>query len=214
MTFIFFFVFVILQYSAVEENETPIIPNPLSFIVFFTLLFLLTIISQIIEPVNFERYWLIKRNFLATIPPLLGFVISLRFYKEEKKEKRDVVFELMAIVSLIIMAFFTLILVLVLILLYVYGSIETLSFYFMTVGIWGMLGITLGDSHIFYKSEIKYGHGNTLTKLQAFQQNSSIFFSKLFSTSKRRIIGLLSIVITLYLYLIIANSIGSDPISL
>lgn len=214
LSFIFFFTFIILQYTAVEKNETPILPNPLSIIVFFIILFFLTLISQIIEPINYQKDWLLKRNLFASIPPLLGFMISLRFYKEEKKEKRDVVFELMAIVSIIFMGFFTLTLVLFLVLLYVAGSVESLSFYFLTIGIWGMLGITTGDSNIFYQSEIDYSNNKSKSKFQVFQHKSSLFLSKLFSTPKRRIIGIVVIVLFFYIYLVVTNSMGKDPITI
>lgn len=199
--------------TSVEDDSNPILPHPFSLIVFSAIMFLLTLLSQITEPVVYERKWLIKRLLLSAIPPLLGIILSIRFYKEEKIKQRDQLFLVMSIIVTTVMTFLAIAYVLLLLLLYVGSSISGLSFYFLSVGIWGFVGITLGDSGIVYRSDIILDLEGEIEQKDNFTNKSSIFISRIFATSKNRILTwVLSFAIFLFTFWLISE-IDLHPIS-
>ncbi|MCE7735123.1 MAG: hypothetical protein GPJ54_09615 [Candidatus Heimdallarchaeota archaeon] len=213
-SFIIYFYFVFTHLTSVSSDANPILPNLISLILLSASMFLLTLISQIIEPVKQNNKWLIQRLLLSAIPPLLGLILSIRFFKEEKIKQRDQLFLIMSIVMIIIMSFLSLAYGLLLLLLYVGSTISGLSVYFLSVGIWALIGITLADSGFFYTSEIKFTVENDLSKQENFTQRSSIFISKVLSTSKNRFIFLVISYLLSALAILLIGLMGNNPISI
>lgn len=212
-SFVVYFYFVFLQLVSVPTDQNPILPNLISLILFSTSMFILTLLSQIIEPVKYKRKWLIQRILLSAIPPLLGTILSIRFYNEEKIKQRDPIFLIMSIVIAIIMSFLTLAYGLLLLLLYVRSTISGLSWYFLSVGIWGCVGITLGDSGFFYTSEINLSLNENSSQRDKFTRRSSLIFSSILSTTKNRFILLIVSLSIFLLAIMIISLFGNNPIS-
>jgi hypothetical protein len=190
------------------------VPNPYSLLIFTFVLFLTSLLAQVIQPTQYEESWLIRRIGLSSIPPLLGFILSRRFYKEEKIKKRDVVFEYMAIVSGLIMGILAISYTILLLLLYVYSSIASISFYFLSVGLWGIIGITLADSGVFYTAEIKYSLNGDEEFTSKLKRSSSQFISQLFTTTNRRMLSLGLMWFVIGVSMIFLNSIENKPVTI
>ncbi|MHA2101155.1 MAG: hypothetical protein ACW99A_21005, partial [Candidatus Kariarchaeaceae archaeon] len=101
-----------------------------------------------------------------------------------------------------------------LLLLYVYSSIASISFYFLSVGLWGIIGITLADSGVFYTAEIKYSLNGDEEFTSKLKRSSSQFISQLFSTTNRRMLSLGLMWFVIGVSMIFLNSIENKPITI
>jgi Na+/H+-translocating membrane pyrophosphatase len=168
-----------------REGDIPVFPSIWFTTVCSILLFQLTITSQWLHPINYNSRRLIKRILLASIPTILGTVIAVNWIKQKRKQQTEFIVYAGVIVIAFVLSVLSFYFIILLILLQVYGNISGLSIYLLTLGPWGMLGITIGDLPIF-RSNDNAPSSDTL-KFNRYQ-NANTMLSKLYFARKSRLL--------------------------
>ncbi|MHA2404146.1 MAG: hypothetical protein ACXADH_14210, partial [Candidatus Kariarchaeaceae archaeon] len=93
-----------------------------------------------------SKRWLINRIALATIPPLLGAVLVIRWINKQKDQNEDVSIYAGAYLLVAVFVFLSINIFGLLVLIMIDGKIQGHSIYLASLGVWGMIGITIGDA--------------------------------------------------------------------
>ncbi|MHA2252248.1 MAG: hypothetical protein ACXAD7_17920 [Candidatus Kariarchaeaceae archaeon] len=190
LVFLFYLSRVLL---AAEEDTVPLVPNiPFTFICMF-LTFIITSIAQYLRSVTFSSRWLSLRLFLASIPTILGLVLVVKLMKGHKNKIDDPAIYYGLILIVIVLSFLSISSLILIFFLMLFDPIPGHEFYLLSLGIWGLIGITIGD--IFGMSSLR-------TKLDYF-----------YSTRKNRLIIVSVIYLIVIILLITTSSSNQLPIS-
>ncbi len=199
LIYIFYLSRVILS---TKEGMTPIIPN-LIFTLFCNLLmFVLTMISQEKQSFYYDNRMLIKRIILASIPPILGIKILITWIKKQREQGTEFTVYAGGILILIVLSILSIQSILLLILIFILGDIAGHGFYLLSLGMWGIIGITIADMKVFRGSK----ENKRINKLIQYMV-------KLYLTLNRRIILILTILVIMIVLSIITDTHNVTPVS-
>jgi hypothetical protein len=158
-------------------------------------------VAQELQPTQHSKRWLINRIALATIPPLLGAVLVIRWINTQKDQDEDVSIYAGAYLLVAVFVFLSINMVGLLVLITIDGKIQGHSIYLASLGIWGMIGITIGDLDVLGRNEKRK------------KQTKDLISSSPLITRKQRVLLLGAIFALLLLLSFTTNTDSLDPIT-
>lgn len=142
---------------AFNPGKIPILPNLFLLIIALSLMFLLTVISQLVLSEEYSRRWIVIRMILSIIPTLLGSVILVKFLVREFKKKENLIPVIGMALILMVLIYLTSIIFALFVLLAVADPIPGHTIYLVSITIfWSMLAVSLAD-HYMQKDIKIYG---------------------------------------------------------
>ncbi|MHA2171351.1 MAG: hypothetical protein ACXAB7_15800 [Candidatus Kariarchaeaceae archaeon] len=184
-----------------KENKILLFPNVPFTILCWILTLILTFVAQELQPTQHSKRWLINRIALATIPPLLGAVLVIRWINTQKDQDEDVSIYAGAYLLVAVFVFLSINMVGLLVLITIDGKIQGHSIYLASLGIWGMIGITIGDLDVLGRNEKRK------------KQTKDLISSSPLITRKQRVLLLGAIFALLLLLSFTTNTDSLDPIT-
>lgn len=192
---------------AFEPGKIPILPNIFLLIIVLPLMFLLTVISQLVLSEQYSPRWIIIRMILGVIPTLLASVILIKFMVAEFKKRENLIPVMGMSIILMVLIYLTSIIFSLFVLLAVLDPIPGHALYLLSITIlWSLLAVSLADHYmqkdinLIAKSKKKRSKKKIDTKEKIGPVHGILKRMRLDKSRRRSIVSIVSI-ITIFLLL-------------
>lgn len=192
---------------AFEPGKIPILPNIFLLIIVLPLMFLLTVISQLVLSEQYSPRWIIIRMILGVIPTLLASVILIKFMVAEFKKRENLIPVMGMSIILMVLIYLTSIIFSLFVLLAVLDPIPGHALYLLSITIlWSLLAVSLADHYmqkdinLIAKSKKKRTKKKIDTKEKIGPVHGILKRMRLDKSRRRSIVSIVSI-ITIFLLL-------------
>lgn len=197
---------------AFEPGKIPILPNIFLLIIVLPLMFLLTVISQLVLSEQYSPRWIIIRMILGVIPTLLASVILIKFMVAEFKKRENLIPVMGMSIILMVLIYLTSIIFSLFVLLAVLDPIPGHALYLLSITIlWSLLAVSLADHYmqkdinLIAKSKKKRSKKKIDTKEKIGPVHRILKRMRLDKSRRRSIVSIVSI-ITIFLLLTVNPS--------
>ena len=134
---------------AFDPGKIPILPNLILLIIALPLMFLLTVISQLVLSEEYSSRWIIIRMILGVIPTLLASVILTKFIFREIKKKENLIPVIGMSLILMVLIYLTSIIFALFVVLALADPIPGHLVYIISITVlWSMVSISLADHYM------------------------------------------------------------------
>ncbi len=186
---------------AFEPGRIPILPNLILLIVTLPLMFILTVISQLVLSEEYTPRWIIIRMILGVIPTLLASVILVKFIFREFKKKENLIPVIGMSLILMVLIYLTSIIFALLVLLAVADPIPGHFVYIISITIlWSLLAVSLADHYmqkdrnLITKSKEKRSKKKVVTVKKLGRVQGMLKWMELDRSRRRSMISIVSMI--------------------